>query len=252
MKRIPVLFACAAALATTPARAQLDFMTGLFEEVNSVTIAVQGGRIPSSQLRAREGECLDVGICGMTAEVLIDLPQVGGAELELGLGTGFWRGFESTEPTLDLHGSLRSFPTLTAYLSLPEEWGLGIAEPYAGASFGLSSLWNARGYDEEGREFELEAETFEYGVSAGLYLLKPSGLFIEGAYRWRRFESVDWTFPDEDDPVLPAGWPRDLDLSGWQLSVGWQFRLRKPAGDDAPAAPPPPADPQPSAARALR
>lgn len=241
MKRILIVTVCAAALAARPAHAQFDFLTEVFEEVNSVTIAVQSARIPGTHgLRARDGECLDIGLCGMTAEVLIDLPSVGGQELELGLGTSFLRGFESTEPTLDLHGSLRSFPTLTAYLSLPEGWGLGIAEPYAGASFGLAALWNARGYDEGGMEFEVEAETIEYGVSAGLYLIRPSGLFIEGAYRWRRFESVDWEFPDAAGNVLPAGWPRDLDLSGWVVSLGWQFRLRSPKSEDAPAATPPP------------
>jgi len=222
MKRIVLAAACAAALAARPAHAQFDFLTEVFEEVNSVTIAVQGARIPGNHgLRARDGECMDLGgVCGMAAEVLIDLPSVGGQELELGLGTGFLRGFEATEPTLDLRGSLRSFPALTAYLSLPEEWGLGIAEPYAGASFGLSALWNARGYDAAGLEYEVEAETIEYGVSAGLYLVRPSGLFIEGAYRWRRFESLDWEFPDAAGSVLPAGWPRDLDLSGWVVSLG--------------------------------
>jgi len=247
MKRIAFAAACAAALGAGPAHAQFDFLTEVFEEVNSVTIAVQGSHLPGSRgVRSRDGECMGVGLCGMTAEVLIDLPSVGGQDLELGLGTSFLRGFESTEPSLDLHGSLRSFPTLTAYLSLPEEWGMGIAEPYAGASFGLAMLWNARGYDADGLEYEVEAETIEYGVSAGLYLIKPSGLFIEGAYRWRQFESLDWEFPDAAGSTLPAGWPRDLDLSGWVFSLGWQFRLRPGKGDEKPAATPPPPPPAPA------
>ncbi len=249
MKRIALAAACAAALAAGPAQAQFDFLTDVFEEVNSVTIAVQGSHLPGTRgVRSRDGECMDVGLCGMTAEVLIDLPSVGGQELELGLGTSFLRGFESTEPSLDLHGSLRSFPTLTAYLSLPEAWGLGIAEPYAGASFGLAMLWNGRGYDAEGREYEVDAETIEYGVSAGLYLIKPSGLFIEGAYRWRQFESLDWEFPDGAGSALPAGWPRDLDLSGWVVSLGWQFRLRSSKSGEKPAATPAP-PPPPSGTR---
>ncbi|HEX8690957.1 MAG TPA: hypothetical protein VF746_00845 [Longimicrobium sp.] len=236
MKRAVPLLALAGVLAATPAYAQFDFLTELFDEVNSITVALQGSHIPGSgELRAREGDCLGIGICGMAAEVLIDLPSVGGADLELGLGTSFLRGFEAAEPTLDLHGSLRAFPTITAYASLPERLGLGIADPYVGASFGLTTLWHARGYDPEGVEYELEAETFEFGVSAGIYLLKPRGLFVEAGYRWRSFESVDWELPEAASERLPANWPRDLDLSGWQVSVGWQFRLR--GDEDEPATP---------------
>lgn len=243
MKRAAPLLALAGVLAATPAHAQFDFLTELFDEVNSITVAVQGSQIHhSGELRARESDCLGVGVCGMAAEVLIDLPSVAGADLELGLGTSFLRGFEATEPTLDLRGSLRAFPTITAYASLPERLGMGIAEPYVGASFGLVSLWNARGYDPEAVEYGLEAETFEHGFTVGLFLLRPRGLFIEGGYRWRTFESVDWELPDAAAEKLPANWPRDLDLSGWQVSVGWQFRLRDDEEEEKPAAttPPPP------------
>ena len=217
MKRSVPLLACAlAALQASPAHAQFDFMTGLFEEVNSVTIAALGSQITrSGGVRARDGECLGIGTCGMAAEVLIDLPSVGGAELELGLGTSILRGFEATEPSLDLHGSLRAFPTISAYASLPERMGLGVFAPYAGASFGVVSLWHGRGYDPDGTEYELEAETFEYGVVAGVYLTRLQGLFVEGGFRWRNFASVDWTLPDAAEERLPDGWPRGLDLSGW-------------------------------------
>jgi len=237
-RSIPVLACVLAALRPSPAPAQFDFVTGLFEEVNSLTIAAQGSQITrSGGVRPRQGECPGFGICGITAEVLLDLPSVGGADLELGLGTSLLRGFESTEPSLDLHGSLRSFPTLTAYASLPEQ--MGLFAPYAGASFGLASLWHARGYDAAGTEYELDAETFEYGAVVGLYLLKPQGLFVEGGYRRRSFESVDWTLPEAAAERLPAGWPRDLDLSGWHVSIGWQFLLREGGDEPAAAAAPP-------------
>lgn len=249
MKRSAPVLACAlAALSSTPASAQFDFLTGLFEEVNSITIAVQGSQITrSGGVRARESECLGFGICGMTAEVLLDLPSVSGADLELGLGSSVLRGFAATEPSLDLHGSVRAFPTISAYATLPESWGMGLFSPYAGASFGLAELWHARGYDDAGTEYELNAETFEYGVVAGVYLLKPAGLFVEGGFRWRSFASVDWTLPEAAEERLPAGWPRDLDLSGWHVSVGWQFRLRD--GEDPPAVtnPEPPSPPRPAA-----
>jgi hypothetical protein len=223
----PLAAALVLALLPAPAAAQLDFLTGIFDNVNSVTVALQGGRIlDRDHLVERESKCLGIGLCGMAAEVLIDLPSAGGADLELGLGASFLRGFEAVEPTLDLHASLRSFPTLAAYAALPERLGLGIFDPYAGVSFGLTELWSARGYDAEGLEYEVEGSTFDLGVGAGVYLLRPRGLFIEASYRWRDFGSVDWVFPDEAEPRLPEGWPRELNLSGWMLSIGWQFRLR--------------------------
>jgi opacity protein-like surface antigen len=232
MKR--ALFAAAVAVAAVhvPAHAQMDFIAGVFKDVRSIALSVQGGGIPgSAQLRPSEGDCSFKGVCGMAAEVLIELPSASGVELELGLGASVLRGFSADEPTLDLHGSVRSFPTVSAYAALPNALGLGIAEPYAGLSFGLSELWNARGYDPDGVRYALEAQTFEYGVAAGLYLRRPEGLFIEGSYRWRNFGSIDWQLPDAAEERLPAGWPRELDLSGWMVSVGWQFRLRDPDED---------------------
>jgi len=72
----------------------------------------------------------------------------------------------------------------------------------------------------------VEGRTFTYGVVAGVALDAGWGgnAFVEGGYRARRFPSLDY---DTSDP-LPATWPRDLDLSGWQVAIGWQFELRSP------------------------
>lgn len=215
---------CAAA---TPAHAQLEFLTDFFKEVNSVALSVQGGRIPgSANLTTRGSDCPGGGVCGVFAEVLVDLPDVGGTELELGLGTGYLRGFRAREESLDLHGSMRSFPVVSAYATFPEIERLARIEPYAGLSVGSGQLWNARGYDPEGTVFALEGETLEFGATAGLYLTPLRGLFVEGVYRVRRFESITWELPEAAEERLPPNWPRSLDATGWTLSVGWQFRFR--------------------------
>jgi opacity protein-like surface antigen len=224
------LLAAALCAAATPAYAQVEFLTELFKDVNSVALSVQGGGIPGSgNLTTRGSDCPGGGVCGMFAEVLIDLPDVGGTELELGLGTGYMRGFRAREESLDLHGSMRSFPVVSAYATFPEIERLARIEPYAGLSVGGSQLWNARGYDPEGTVFGVEGETLDFGATAGLFLTPLGGLFVEGAYRVRRFESVTWELPESAGERLPSNWPRSLDASGWTLSLGWQFRFRDEA-----------------------
>lgn len=221
------LLAAALCAAATPAYAQMEFLTDFFKEVNSVALSVQGGGIPGSgHLTTRGSDCPGGGVCGMFAEVLIDLPDVGGTELELGLGTGYLTGFQAREASLDLHGSMRSFPVVSAYATFPEIERLGRIEPYAGLSVGASQLWNARGYDPAGTVFGVEGETLDFGATAGVFVTPLGGLFVEGAYRVRRFESITWELPDAAEERLPANWPRSLDASGWTLSLGWQFRFR--------------------------
>lgn len=229
------LLAAALCAAATPAHAQLEFLTDVFKEVNSVALSVQGGGMPGSgHLTTRGSDCPGGGVCGMFAEVLIDLPNVGGTELELGLGTGYLRGFRAREESLDLHGSMRSFPVVSAYASLPEIAGRARLQPYAGLSVGASQLWNARGYDPQGTVFGVEGETLEFGATAGVFVTPLGGLFLEGAYRVRRFESITWELPEAAEERLPPDWPRSLGASGWTVSLGWQFRFRDAAKQEAP------------------
>ncbi|HEX8212424.1 MAG TPA: hypothetical protein VF584_19770 [Longimicrobium sp.] len=228
------LLAAALCAAATPAHAQVEFLTDFFKEVNSVALSVQGGGIPgSANLTTRGSDCPGGGVCGVFAEMLIDLPDVGGTELELGLGTGYLRGFRAREESLDLHGSMRSIPVVSAYATFPEIERLARIEPYAGLSVGAAQLWNARGYDPERTVFAVEGETLEFGATAGLYL-PLRGLFVEGVYRVRRFESITWELPEAAEERLPANWPRSLDASGWTLAVGWQFRFRDQAKEEEP------------------
>ncbi len=138
--------------------------------------------------------------------------------LELGLGADYLTGFVARDPGLDLRGSMRGLPNLSAYASPPVAWG--VFQPYLGLGVGFVQLWNVQGYDAEGRQYDLAGDTFQLGAMAGLY--HDSGFFLEAAYRNRNFRSVRWGLPSGVEAV-PAGWPRALDLSALLVSVGYQF-----------------------------
>ena len=187
-----------------------------------------------------DGRCLFGDVCGAGAELLIDLPSFGGDSgfgVELGLGVEYTRGFMSGSDALDLRGSVRSLPTVAAYVT-----GLGdVLEdfpdslyPYFGLSFGLADLWNARAYDNSGVQFELDGQTFDWGLSLGMAvdLGLTAYLLGEGTYIWRRFSSLDWSLPDAAGEALPAEFPRALELSGWRLKVGLQFQLQGDSEDE--------------------
>ncbi len=215
-------FACLLLLALiVPQTAQaqaFSLIQGLFNSVNSLNFYVHAGDlVASDNLTA---ECRLIGLCGMGAEVLLNLPAPEGLSLELALGTNFLQGFEASDPTIDLRGSLRSLPELSVYATKENLLKSHVISPYVGLHFGLSEFWNARAYDAEGREYKLKGETFDYGITGGLFF--EGGFFVELAYRQRNFASLDWSLPDG---VLPAGWPRALNLSGWLVAVGWQFSI---------------------------
>lgn len=208
---------------------ELDFVRGLFREVHSVTLFGSWAEIRKSpQLETQPNQCLFLGVCGGGAEVLWDLtPADRDVHLELGLGASYLRGFSGkplADP-FDLRASVRSFPEFGAYLSgqVIPTWPV---IPYVGGTFGFSDLWNAQVYGADRIPRSIKGQTFSYGMIAGIALDAGWGgnAFFEGGYRARRFPSLDYT----TDTPLPSTWPRGLDLSGWQISAGWQFELRPP------------------------
>ena len=210
------LLVLAAALLPLPARAQdpMDAVSELFEEVNSVAFYTHAATLAS------DGE-LEGVLSGVGLEVFLNLPSVGKAEFELGLGANTLSGFEAVEPSLDLRGQIRTLPTLAIYGVLDST---AVVEPYLGLQFGVAELWNTRGYAEDGTIYEAGSETFELGVVGGGYLDAGPlrGLYAEVAFRRRRFESVTWG----EAETLPEGWPRAIDASTWSVTLGWQFRIR--------------------------
>lgn len=226
MRHSTRILALAFLIVPSVAHAQfMDAVGGLFDNVNSIVIYTQMGAL--SDNTEVEGTIADFGVAGLGAEVLIDLPSFGGSEFELSVGTNFLRGFEAVEPTLDLRASVRTLPQISVYAAF-----VGISEesplqPYAGVSFGFAELWNARGYDNDGNVYEVLANTYEVGAVGGLYINGTflSGLYVEGGYRVRNFESVNWVAE-----TVPENWPRSIDTSGFIVNVGWQFRIR--SGDE--------------------
>jgi hypothetical protein len=215
------------AVASTPAHAQLDMVNGLFKEVNAVTIFLQRGEV------ANPGKLMGDDLNGAGLEVLIDLVSGGTVDLELGLGTSFLRGYEST-PTdrrLELRTSVRALPTISLYATRDApKTPAGTLSIYGGGSFGLVDLWNAQAYDSAGVPWKVESQTFEYGGSGGVYWTFPAGIgaFVEAGYRERKFPSVRWTVPEED--TVPSEW-RSLNLSGSYVQFGIQLRVKEDVQD---------------------
>ncbi|HLT48556.1 MAG TPA: hypothetical protein VK002_15085 [Rubricoccaceae bacterium] len=229
MRLLALPCAFAALLAPQAAHAQLPgVFESLFQQVNSIVFYTQVGAFTDNA--EFEGDVGGFGVTGLGTELLLDLPSALDTDFELGLGTSFVRGFDATEPTLDLRGSIRTLPQISVYASGFGDMERGALNPYLGISFGVADLWNARGYDEAGTIYRANAETFELGLVGGLYVEASAlrGLYLEAGYKLRRFESLTWTGESLADEgwTLPEGWPRAADASQAFVNVGWQFRLR--------------------------
>jgi hypothetical protein len=220
----PLVCAVFALLLGSSARAQdLSFIANVFKTVHSVTLAAQGGQLVSSrELATNHTNCAAFEVCGMAAEVLFDLTAPSKLHLELGLGASYLRGFHEAEGSpVDLHGAVRSFPTISAYLT--QDAGDAPIQPYVGVNFGISDLWNVQAYDSLGKEFTLKGQTFDYGGTAGFYtaFFRSFGLFAEISYKQRKFPSVDWS-----DGSIPAGAPREFNFNSLIFSAGVQVSLK--------------------------
>lgn len=212
-------------LPATPASGQVtSIIAGLFNSVNSIAFSAGGAILIADDAVA--GDC-GPGACALHLQVLLDLPSPEGVTLEIGLGTGVLRGFRLADPTVDFYGSARSLPSVAVYATTDHVMGTSVVLPYAGMRVGFSQLWNARAYDLAGQAYSVSGEAFDFGLVGGLWLARTAlrGLYLEVALDHRRFDSLNWSFPGA--PVLPPNWPRALDLSSFEVTLGWQFRLTR-------------------------
>jgi hypothetical protein len=211
-----------------PALAQ-EAIESLFSKTEAVTISAGYGCVRSSNVTSEHGDC---GVFDVKLEALINLATQDSVHpwgVELALGYGQTTGFRSSNPELDLRGAIRSLPSVAAYASRAAPLPFGFDEVYVGVHSGFLAMHNMRAYDSEGRQYALDGETFEFGVSVGLF--NEVGFFVEPSYRIRYFPSVDWQLPDGVDAV-PEGWPRSLNLSGPSIAVGYQFSIGGRDDDD--------------------
>jgi len=202
----------------------LDFITNFFEKARGIAIAFQFGQLNAAALES-DDSCPISSVCGASAEMLFDLADFGtDYSVELGFSASYWRGFRSARSGIDFRGSTRNLPTFSAYVSRDlDPWS-----PYGGLAFGLTDLWNAQAYDENNLVYPLDGQTFDWGLIAGLaYSLGPAYVFSELQYSWRTIASLEWTLPPEAQGVLPSEFPRALELSGFKMSVGFQFQFKE-------------------------
>lgn len=216
------------ALAPQSLDAQFDAVTALFKEVHSITLYGQGAYLNNAAVRGGDRCLVDEFLCGIGSEVLIDVGPEGGAHVELGLGASYLSGVEAKASNLELNGAIRSFPTISAYVTdlrikrVPGEY-------YVGGGIGLAEFMNAQAYDSTGIERDVKGSTFELGATAGTYgaLGNGMGAFFEISWRWRRFSSLDYTLVDADSGRVPTNWPRELHFGGPSFAMGLQFRLKQ-------------------------
>ena len=223
-RNFAALAGAAGILLLTPAAAQAQFLgplEGLFRKIDGVTVFGSLGILESTDLLDMDEAMGYKVMRGVGVEVLIELQEMDPDSLrwglELAFGADYMTGFVAREPTLDLRGSLRGLPTLSVYAAPPlEYYGYSV---YIGVTVGFVQLWNANGFDPENRQYGIDGNTFQLGGSFGLYT--PIGLFVEAAYRNRNFRSVQYDLPGGVDS-LPQGWPRSMDMSVVQISLGFQ------------------------------
>jgi hypothetical protein len=220
----------------TPGSAQVGAFEGLLKRITGVALYGEVGmltrpvQLTSSSYWSREVLGKQGGLRGSGVEFLFDVDTLGRTsdrvEVEVALGYDQVAGFAAQERTLDLRGAIREIPRFSLYAS-PPGTVLGL-DPYFGLSMGFVQLSNAQGYDSTGVQYPVDGSTYELGVSAGLSRAlgkhaQRAVLFLEAAYRNRKFDSLKWTIPSPGK--LPQGWPRSLDVHTTMFSLGIQYRM---------------------------
>ncbi|MGQ0647550.1 MAG: hypothetical protein ACT4P7_08250 [Gemmatimonadaceae bacterium] len=213
-----------AAPATLPAQ-DLGFLGSVFARVHRLTLFLQSADPRQAGILDRGGDgCITLPLCGAGTEVLIDLDtRSRRIDLELGFAAGYLRPIRSSNPAeMDIRASIRSLPVVSTHVTYMNS---GWIHPYFTGSFGLVDLWNGRVHTSSGKQSEVKASTFEYGVSLGAGVAPPftnARVLLEFGHRARNFSSLGYSLTDP----LPAAFPRELNLSTWQFTIGWQFDLR--------------------------
>ncbi len=210
----------AIALALVPlANAGAQF--GLERVVSNITDAslnAQGSCLLNTKVirAASGGRC---GLYGWGLEVALGLtPDTARTLLQFAVGYGQVAGFQAQDPALDIRGVMRLAPEVSFYVTrVVNDWFM----PYLGVHTGLVTLNNVQAYIQPGDTLaSFSANTMQFGATAGLSL--PHNLFIDAGYRYRDFRALEWRLPRG---VLPAGFPKQIIMTAFQVTAGYQFNV---------------------------
>lgn len=157
---------------------------------------------------------------------------------EFALGYSQISGFRSKDPKLELRGSVREAPMISVYATHEHPIPWTPLSFYLGLRSGLLQLQNVRIYMDTAVAsggnatssvvYTGAAGAFLAGVAAGFVAdIGPTSWFVEGAYSWRNFPSVEWTGPAK---LLPKNLPQRLNVSGLNLTVGIQIPINASKG----------------------
>ncbi len=211
------LFLLAAVLLPSSAHAQF----GLERVLNYVSVANVNTQVScllsGKELTAPGGN--RCGLRGFGVEVGVDLtPDTARYLAQFALGYGQIQGFKAQEPSLDLHGVMRLAPEVSLYLTRnTKTW----VSPYVGLHTGIVTISNWKAYTTPGDTlYSFSASTLQFGATGGLSL--PRNMYVDVGYRYRSFESLEWSLARG---VLPHGWPKTLTISAVQATVGIQFDI---------------------------
>ena len=147
--------------------------------------------------------------------------------LEFALGFSQTGAYISRRADRDIRVSLRETPEVSLYATYEPRFRIAgkAFRIYGGGRSGLLSLIGGRAFSDSVTA-KLSGETFQIGPVGGI-VTKFRGInaFVEGAYMWRNFRSVDW-----DGETGLGSLPRAINFTGGSVSVGVQFEFRTPDG----------------------
>lgn len=147
------------------------------------------------------------------------------AYYDLALGyTQLW-GLATTNPTYEFTGSIRELPNATMYVSFfPQR----LYTPYLGLRTGLVQLHQSSIYDDSLNtpsrpQYAVNAQTFQLAAVSGIITyIFGLNTFLEFSYSRRHFAGLVYSAKDN---MVPARFPRQLDVSGFQFALGVQVRV---------------------------
>ena len=146
---------------------------------------------------------------------------------EFALGFSQTGAYVSRRADRDIRVSLREIPSVSLYATYEPRFRMAHKSfrVYGGARSGLVELIGGRAFGDSVTA-KLSGETFQIGPVAGVVTkFRGINVFVEGAYMWRNFRSVDW-----DGETGLGSLPRAIDFTGGSVSVGVQFEFRTPDG----------------------